>query len=54
MMKFPLIPGIKAVVAAQTGHKDWSRMRPPLVSLSPAQTGELLAELKKLESGALV
>jgi 4-hydroxy-tetrahydrodipicolinate synthase len=54
MVKFPLIPGIKPVVAAQTGHKDWARMRPPLVSLSPAQTDELLAELKKLESGALV
>lgn len=54
MVKFPLISGIKAVVAEQTGHKDWTRTRPPLDPLSPAQTKELLGELKKLEAGALV
>jgi 4-hydroxy-tetrahydrodipicolinate synthase len=54
MVKFPLIAGIKAVVAEQTGHKDWARTRPPLDPLSPEQTKELLGELKKLEAGELV
>jgi 4-hydroxy-tetrahydrodipicolinate synthase len=54
MVKFPLIAGIKAVVAEQTGHKDWARTRPPLDPLSPEQTKELLGELKKLEASELV
>jgi len=52
--KFPLIAGVKAVLANQTGVKDWRRVRPPLEPLTATQEKELFTELKKLEAGALV
>jgi 4-hydroxy-tetrahydrodipicolinate synthase len=52
MQKFPLIAAVKAVLAERTKSSDWTRVRPPLDPLSPAQRKELAAELSKLEAGA--
>jgi len=54
MTKFPLISGVKAVLAEKTGAKDWVRVRPPLDALTPAQTKDLIAALNQIEAGALV
>jgi 4-hydroxy-tetrahydrodipicolinate synthase len=34
----PLIPGVKAVVAARMGDQDYARVRPPLLPLNGEQT----------------
>jgi 4-hydroxy-tetrahydrodipicolinate synthase len=52
MQKFPLIAGVKAVIAERTKVPDWARVRPPLDPLSPAQRKELVAKLSRLEAGA--
>ena len=44
--KFPLIPAVKAVLAAELGAPDLAILRPPLTALSDAQTAELLSGLK--------
>ena len=46
------LPAIKGMIRYQTGDAGWSRMRPPLVDLSPAERADLRAKL--LEIGALV
>ena len=43
--KFPMIPAMKAAIAAETGDAVWSTVRPPLVELDPAQARQLQAEL---------
>lgn len=52
MVKFPLIPAIKAVLAEQTGEPDWARTRPPLDRLPAAQASELSSGLHKLKAAA--
>ena len=36
VVKYPVIPAVKALVAAKTGDDNWRRMRSPLVDLPPA------------------
>lgn len=43
----PLIPAIKAAVAAQTGDPDYARVRPPFVDL-PAEHGDAVAEAVRI------
>jgi 4-hydroxy-tetrahydrodipicolinate synthase len=40
---FPQIAALKALLAHQTGHAGWHRVRPPLVPLSHENTDRLLA-----------
>jgi 4-hydroxy-tetrahydrodipicolinate synthase len=44
--KLPVIPAVKAIIAAHAGDPGWARVRPPLVDLAPAQAETLLAELR--------
>ena len=39
------IPSMKALLARQSGHANWAKVRPPLVALDTAQTERLAAEL---------
>jgi len=41
----PMIPGLKAVVAAVTGENGWLRVRPPLEPLSLAASNDLIKSL---------
>jgi 4-hydroxy-tetrahydrodipicolinate synthase len=43
--QFPMIPAMKAAIAANTGREDWTFVRPPLVELDATQ--------RKTLSGAL-
>ena len=38
---FPMIAAMKSAMAEATGHADWKRLRPPLVSLDAAQEAAL-------------
>lgn len=40
----PVIPGLKALVAAATGEPGWERVRPPLAPLTDAERAALMAE----------
>ena len=40
-----MIASLKVIVADQTGRPGWSRVRPPLVDLTEAEQGQLLARL---------
>jgi 4-hydroxy-tetrahydrodipicolinate synthase len=42
----PLIPALKAVVAASQGDPEFARVRPPLVELDRAATDAFLAEIR--------
>jgi 4-hydroxy-tetrahydrodipicolinate synthase len=46
MQKFPMIPALKSVVAHFGNDAEWSRVRPPLVELSPEHEAALIPELK--------
>jgi 4-hydroxy-tetrahydrodipicolinate synthase len=39
------IPAMKALMARQSGHANWARVRPPLVALEAAEAERLAAEL---------
>jgi 4-hydroxy-tetrahydrodipicolinate synthase len=41
--RFPVIPGLKAIMRAQTGDEVWRNLRPPLDALDDATARELLA-----------
>ena len=43
--KFPMIPALKAAVAHYGGDPSWKTVRPPLVALTPEQSGALVREL---------
>lgn len=43
--KQPVIPAMKAVIAAASGDKDWAAVRPPLVELDGSRQAELMEEL---------
>lgn len=45
LQRRPLIPALKAVLAATAADPAWRRVRPPLLELGPAETDALLAEL---------
>jgi 4-hydroxy-tetrahydrodipicolinate synthase len=46
----PLIPAVKAVLARRLGRPGLTRMRPPLVALSPAEENELMTKLVAAET----
>jgi 4-hydroxy-tetrahydrodipicolinate synthase len=43
--RFPVIPGLKAIMRAQTGDDVWRNLRPPLDALDEATARELLEGL---------
>jgi 4-hydroxy-tetrahydrodipicolinate synthase len=46
VQKQPMIPALKSIVAHFGNDKEWRRVRPPLVELTPAQEAELIPALK--------
>ena len=49
IQKYPMIPALKAVVAAFSDDESWQAVRPPLVALQNAARDELLSELADLD-----
>lgn len=47
VLRYPLQPALKAVLAAQTGDAGWRAPRPPLLALPEAETGQLLVALRE-------
>jgi 4-hydroxy-tetrahydrodipicolinate synthase len=45
--KYPMIPALKQAIAHWSGEPSWAKLRPPLVELSDAQAGSLVADLKQ-------
>lgn len=43
--KYPMIPAMKAAIAAETGDAGWFTVRPPLVEMTQDQTTQLMSEL---------
>jgi 4-hydroxy-tetrahydrodipicolinate synthase len=43
--KYPMIPAMKAAIAATSGDAVWGTVRPPLVELNGSEVTELLREL---------
>jgi len=43
--KYPMIPALKAAIAHYGGDPAWSKVRAPLVELSPEQSRSLIADL---------
>ena len=43
--KLPIIPAMKAAIAAKSGDAGWATVRPPLVELSDAESAQLMGEL---------
>lgn len=48
VMKYPMIPALKAAVAHYSGDDEWARLRPPLVELTAEQKAGLVADLDAL------
>lgn len=48
VMKYPMIPSLKASVAHFSSDGEWARVRPPLVELNAEQKAGLIADLDKL------
>ena len=44
---YPMIPALKAVIAAHTGKAGWEAVRPPLVALDDERKRALLATLRQ-------
>jgi 4-hydroxy-tetrahydrodipicolinate synthase len=44
--KYPMIPALKAYLAATTRKPDWRNMRPPLEQLTAAEVERLMYEIK--------
>jgi 4-hydroxy-tetrahydrodipicolinate synthase len=44
---YPMIPALKAVIAAYTGQAGWEAVRPPLVALDDERKRALLATLRQ-------
>lgn len=51
LMPQPFLPGLKAALAARTGHAGWRRTRPPLSPMSEAVGQEIARGLAALVSG---
>ena len=41
--KFAQMPSLKVLLAQETGHQGWTRLRPPLLPLTPEESAQLLA-----------
>ncbi len=48
LQSHPLVPGIKAVLAAQTGDPAWRQCRPPYLALSHSDEQRLMADMPPL------
>jgi 4-hydroxy-tetrahydrodipicolinate synthase len=44
------LPTVKAMLAKRRNHEGWTRVRPPLVELQPAELERIWAEMTKLEA----
>src|SRR5262249_42633754 len=44
------LPTIKAMLAKRRNHPGWTRVRPPLVDLTPAELDTVWAQMAKLEA----
>lgn len=44
------LPTIKAMLAKRRGHDGWTRVRPPLVELAPAEIATVWARMEELEA----
>ena len=44
--RYPMIPALKEAIALQSGDKEWSRVRAPLIPISKNQSDALRDELK--------
>lgn len=44
--RYPMIPALKETIALQSGDKEWSRVRAPLIPISKNQSDALRDELK--------
>lgn len=49
LQRYALIPAMKQMIAAARGEPGWSRVRPPLMSLSEADARALAADLQALD-----
>jgi 4-hydroxy-tetrahydrodipicolinate synthase len=49
LARYPLFPSLKAVMALQSGHDGWRRLKPPLQALDDAAFARLRADLAPLE-----
>jgi len=54
VQSYPLIPAVKAILAARDNANDWLRVRPPLDPLAAGSRDELLAALAKLQGAAVL
>jgi len=52
VLRNPVTPAVKALLAHRTGAAGWRRCRPPLEALAPAAAEALTAEFDRLMSGA--
>jgi 4-hydroxy-tetrahydrodipicolinate synthase len=43
ILKFPVLPGLKALIAEKTGEPSWLHMRPPLDAMSAADAKRMAA-----------
>jgi 4-hydroxy-tetrahydrodipicolinate synthase len=48
LQAYPMVPALKRIVAHFHDDPEWAAVRPPLVSLDPAQSSALIADLGKL------
>jgi 4-hydroxy-tetrahydrodipicolinate synthase len=46
---YPMIPAVKAIVAACSNDADWTVVRPPLIALSDEQRKRLMKALEQLD-----
>ncbi len=46
---YPMIPAVKAIVAAYSSDADWKIVRPPLIALSDEQRRRLMKALEQLD-----
>jgi 4-hydroxy-tetrahydrodipicolinate synthase len=47
--RYPMIPALKAAIAAYSGDPAWSCVRPPLVALTDTERAQLVASLEALD-----
>ena len=47
VQRYPVIPALKTIVAHYAEDPGWDRLRPPLISLQPAQKQSLMVALRK-------
>ncbi len=48
VLRYPVVPAVKALVAHRTSDKSWLSVRPPLTALSAARAGALAASFDAL------